>query len=163
MMDGGCKAYDDYFDRVLRERTILCDQPPQIQKFDNHIEEAQGSTFALEYQPKILRASKFRPRLNHEQRLVELVRENSSYRRELRFFRVVFEAMEEMQRQVSSTAQQLVLNHYLDTVQPDDRWLISADELNTMVQRYGAIVDYAAKDWVEVTEQQHSAQAADKI
>ncbi|KAK5080475.1 hypothetical protein LTR05_008585 [Lithohypha guttulata] len=154
-MDGGCKAYDDYFDRVLR--------PPQIQKFDNHIEEAQGSTFALEYQPKTLRASKFRRRLNHEQRLVELVRENSSYRRELRFFRVVFEAMEEMQRQVSSTAQQLVLNHYLDTVQPDDRWLIVADELNTMVQRYGAIVDYAAKDWVEVTEQQHSAQAANKI
>lgn len=162
-MDDQCVAHDDYFDCVLRERTILCDQPPSIQDFDKYIEAAQGSTFALEYQPKVVRATKFRSRPNHEQRLVELVRENSSYRRELRFFRVVFEAMEEVQRQVSSTAQQLVLNYYLDPVKPDDRWLNMADELNLAIHRYNTIVGRAAEDWVQVTEQQHIVQAANKI
>src|SRR3954462_362483 len=99
-MESQPSAFDTYFENILMERTILSDKPPSLQHFDKTINSSDGFTFALGLQPQMLQASKRLRRPTYEERLVEIVRETSSYKRELQFFRAVYEAMEDLQANI---------------------------------------------------------------
>ena len=150
-------ASDPYFEHVLSERTIFADKPPCLQPFDEKIASLNGATFALDLQPQKLQAKKYCQRPSFEQRLVEIVRENSSYRRELCFFRAAYEAMEVMQKSISTVAQQLILGYYLsaNNVSPEDNQCLQlSDDLDTALRRYKTVVNEAMEDWIELTREQ---------
>lgn len=154
------------FEQVLTPSTMSWPGPPPLESFDRQIEGAHGHTFALSLQPHHVQAQKMRSRPNCEQRLVELVKENSSYRRELCFFRTVYQAMDRARDGVAAIAQQLTLNYYIrpDLVgQGDAEWLRLADELGRVLQRYGEVVNAAAQEWVDLENHQTTRDRADMI
>ncbi|KAJ9653605.1 hypothetical protein H2198_007229 [Neophaeococcomyces mojaviensis] len=149
-------AFDTYFKRILADRNVIAHQPPSVRSFDEKIESIGGTTFALELQPRTLQAQKRLPRPTYEQRLVELVRETAFYKRELRYFRTVFQAVEDMQDGVQSVMQQLILNYYLvpNAAEPaKNQFLQLADELDSLLQRYTSVVNDATQDWIDLVQQ----------
>ena len=64
-------------------------------------------TFALGLQPGAIAGQKGIPRPPYEQRLVEIIRDKASLTREVRFFRTVYQATEEMQDRIRSVVQDL--------------------------------------------------------
>lgn len=90
-------------------------------------------TFALGLQPGAIAGQKGVPRPPYEQRLVEIIRDKASLTREVRFFRTVYQAMEEMQDHIRSVVQDLTLNYYVrpnEAGDADRAWLQWADELD---------------------------------
>ena len=150
-------AFDTYFDRILAERTFLFDEPPSLQYFDEQIDKMKGSTFALDLRRLTLQTQQTLPPPTYEQRLVEMLKQNSSYKRELRFFRAIYQAMEKTREDITSIIQELTLNYYIrphDTGQADSQWLQLADELDNALQIYTSVVNQAANDWVHLEQYQ---------
>jgi len=156
-MEPQASAFDTYFDQILAERTVFYDEPPSLQYFDEQIDRMRGSTFALDLRRCTLQTQQISPRPTYEQRLVEMLKQNSSYKRELRFFRAVYQAMEKTRECITSIIQDLILNYYIrpsNTGQADSQWLQLADELDNALQRYTSVVNEAAKDWVHLEQYQ---------
>lgn len=148
---------ESYLEHVLAERTILSDGPPPLQDFDEKIRRLGSSTFALCLDPNYLQDQKKLPRPTYEQRIIEQVREIASYRRELRFFRRLYQAMEEAQEEIASVAQQSTLNYYICPAcrgDGDREWLTQADDLNTTLRKYANVVQEAANEWIELAMEQ---------
>lgn len=139
---------------------------PPLEFFDHQIDDVRGCTFALNLRPQYVQAQKMWSRPNCEQRLVELVRENSSHKRELCFFRTVYQAMDRARDRVAAIAQQLTLNYYIRpdlAGQGEDEWLRLADELESILRRYAGVIDAAAQQWVDLESRQSTRDHADMV
>jgi len=165
-MEAEHPTLDLYCERILAERTVEMDQSPYLQHFDHMINGIGGSTFAIDLQPHVVQAQKRLPRPTFEQRLVEMVKETSRYKRELQFFRTAYQAIEDFQDGVLSVIQQLVLNHYLcssTTTTEERQWLHLAGELETLLQRYTHVINVATEDWIKLVQQQSKHDSSEKF
>ncbi|KAK5073270.1 hypothetical protein LTR51_005912 [Lithohypha guttulata] len=137
---------------VLEDEPILSDQPPLLQPFDLHMQQMGAPTFALGLQPWVIARQKDLPRPAYEQRLLEMVRDKASLTREVRFFRTVYHATEEMQDHLRLVVQDLILNYYVrpkEVGAADRAWLQLADELDSVLQDFVHVVELAAQNWME--------------
>lgn len=153
-------------EHISVQSAIWSRDPPPLESFDHQIEGVHGSTFALNLRPEYVQAQKRWSRPNCERRLVELVKENSSYKRELRFFRTIYQAMDRVHDRVAAIAQQLTLNYY---IQPDQvgegngEWLHLAGEVEKVLRSYAGVVNAAAQEWVDLESDQAVRDRADMI
>ncbi|KAK5947747.1 hypothetical protein OHC33_011222, partial [Knufia fluminis] len=141
----------DDIDHVRADRTTLSDQPPTLQPFDVQLQQMKVSTFALGLQPGVIAGQKRVPRPPYEQRLVEIIRDKASLTREVRFFRTVYQATEEMRDRIRSVVQDLTLHYYVrpnEAGDADRAWLQLADELDFALLDYAHVVELAAQDWM---------------
>ncbi|KAK5308900.1 hypothetical protein LTR70_010750 [Exophiala xenobiotica] len=144
-------------DHVRADRITRFDQPPTLQPFDLQLQQMHAPTFALGLQPGTIAGQKGVPRPPYEQRLVEIIREKASLTREVRFFRTVYQAMEEMQDRIRSVGQDLTLHYYVrpnEAGDADRAWLQLADELDFALLDYAHVVEPAAQDWMALEQQQ---------
>ncbi|KAK5069358.1 hypothetical protein LTR51_008608 [Lithohypha guttulata] len=142
---------------VLAGTPVLSDQPPSLQPFDLQMRQMNAPTFALGFQPGAVTRQKGLPRPTYEQRLVEIVREKAALMREVRFFRTVYQATEDMQDRIRSVVQDLILNYYVrpkEVGEADGAWLELADELDFVLFDFAHVVELAAQDWMELEQQQ---------
>ncbi|KAK5077422.1 hypothetical protein LTR70_010262 [Exophiala xenobiotica] len=147
----------DCVDHTLADRTMLSDQPATLQPFDVQMQQMNAPTFVLGLQPRVLMRQKRLPRPTYEQRLVEIIRDKASLTREVRFFRTVYQAMEEMQDRIRSVGQDLTLHYYVrpnEAGDADRAWLQLADELDFALLDYAHVVELAAQDWMALEQQQ---------
>lgn len=145
---------------------IVADDLPPVRHFDRRIQDARGSTFALHLQPAFVQAQKQQPRPSCEQRLVEVVRETAAYKRELRFFRTAYHAMETAREAVASVAQQLTLNYYIRpdlAGHGDSDWLRLGNELDVVLRGYVDAVNAAAQEWCVLESRQADRDTADRF
>ncbi|KAK5081430.1 hypothetical protein LTS08_006610 [Lithohypha guttulata] len=144
-------------DHVQTDQTPMFDQPPTLQPFGVQLRQMKVTTFALGLQPGAIAGQKGVPRPPHEQRLVEIIRDKASLTREVRFFRTVYQAMEEMRDRIRSVVQDLTLNYYVrpnDAGDADRAWLQLADELDFALLDYAHMVELAAQEWMALEQQQ---------
>ncbi|KAK5936742.1 hypothetical protein PMZ80_011005 [Knufia obscura] len=147
----------DDIDHVRADRTTPFDQPATLQPFDVQMQQTNAPTFALGLQPRVLMRQKRLPRPTHEQRLVEAIRDNASLMREVRFFRTVYQATEEMQDRIRSVVQDLTLHYYVrptEAGEADGAWLSLADELDFVLSDFAHVIELAAQDWMALKQQQ---------
>ncbi|KAK5072333.1 hypothetical protein LTR24_010426 [Lithohypha guttulata] len=155
-----CSATDTlvhHVDHVRADRTTRFDQPPTLQPFDVQLRQMKVSTFALGLQPGAIAGQKGVPRPPYEQRLVEVIRDKASLTREVRFFRTVYQATEEVQDRVRSVVQDLTLHYYVrpnEAGEADDAWLSLADELDFVLLNFAHVVELAAQDWMALEQRQ---------
>lgn len=122
--------------------------------FDETIHDLKGLTFANHLRMSTVQAAKSLPRPSYEERLIELVRENSSFKRELCFFREAYSAMDQLQADVRDLAQRLILKHCLSpNCKPDEQeeWLEAITELNEKLQFSRVRLEKACDEWVELS------------
>ncbi|KAK5073344.1 hypothetical protein LTR70_010378 [Exophiala xenobiotica] len=144
-------------DHVQTDQTPMFDQPPALQPFDVQLRQMHAPTFALGLQPGAIAGQKGVPRPPYEQRLVEIIRDKASLTREVRFFRTVYQAMEEMRDRIRSVVQDLTFNYYVrpnDAGDADRAWLQLADELDFALLDYAHVVELAAQEWMALEQQQ---------
>ncbi|KAK5947809.1 hypothetical protein OHC33_011179, partial [Knufia fluminis] len=147
----------DCVDHTRADRTMLSDQPPTLQPFDVQLQQMKVSTFALGLQPRVLMRRKRLPRPTYEQRLVEIIQDKASLTREVRFFRTVYQATEEMRDRIRLAVQDLTLHYYVrpnEAGDADRAWLQLADALDFALLDYAHVVELAAQDWMALEQQQ---------
>jgi hypothetical protein len=141
---------------VLREPS---NHAPQPQRLDHRMHALRGTTMALDLQPARIQRSKHATRPPPEVRLIELLRLNAAYRREIQFFRTAYYSAEAFLERVWDVCQQMILQYYLHPTvagERDDAWLAFATKMEDAVRQHQSVLvdveEKWAKFWTEDVE-----------
>jgi hypothetical protein len=132
------------------------DNPPLIQNFDKTIGSFNGTTSALELQTAALQASKHVRRPTNEQCVVDLIRRISALRRELRFFRLEYEASQALVGKIYDISHQMYLHYFAHEAdaQLHQEWFDQAQKIDQHLQDYADVVSDAEVEWIELGRRQ---------
>lgn len=97
---------------------------------------------------------------NPEQRMIELIDENSNMKQDIRYLSDVYRATDNTIFSLHSMYQQAIMNYYIrpDLMGDGDRaWLEFADELQNVISNYSQMLESARSDWYAMERDRDAA------
>ena len=130
---------------------------PKLYSFDYAHTDMGSNTFATDLRLDNLKRYKYATGRNVEANMLEMVQRLCGYKREIRFFRTVYNGSEALITEVRSVVQQMILNYYLrpeSDGERDEQWLELSTELESCINCYSTTVSSAEAQWFELSSRQ---------
>ncbi|ETN44762.1 uncharacterized protein HMPREF1541_10432 [Cyphellophora europaea CBS 101466] len=130
---------------------------PKLHTFDRAHMKMGCRTFATDLRSVRSNASQSKRSLSTEAITVDIVRRLNEYKREIHFFRAVYNGSEELISGIRSVVQQMILNYYLRPEvdgERDEQWLELSAELDGYLNCFQATANAAEVEWLELSSRQ---------